>query len=101
MNFRDLIHKKEEAVALENKSRIVRTSEQSSQQITELYPQFEEDQNNVDVARRIATRYEQWFEAAVASSVAAEAADGYLENAIGFFSHTHTNLRFGDPTIPR
>lgn len=56
MNFRDLIHKKDEAIALENKSRIVRTGEQISQQITELYPQFEADQNNVDVARRIALR---------------------------------------------
>ncbi|MEO6785358.1 MAG: hypothetical protein ABI318_04420 [Chthoniobacteraceae bacterium] len=101
MNFRDLIHKKEEAVALENKSRIVRTSEQISQQITELYPQFEEDQNNVDVARRIATLYEQWFEAAVASSVPAEEADGYLENAIWFFSHTNTILGVGDPNIAR
>ena len=45
MSFRDLINKKDEAIALENKSRIVRTGEQIAQQITELYPQFEENQS--------------------------------------------------------
>ena len=101
MNFRDLISKKEEAIALENKSRIVRTSEQISQQITELYPQFEENQSNVDVARRIATLYEQWFEAAAASAAPAEEVDSYLDNAIWFFSHTNTILGAGDPNIAR
>jgi len=101
MNFRDLINKKEEAIALENKSRIVRTGEQISQQISELYPQFEENQNNVDVARRIATLYEQWFEAAVASTEPAQETDSYLDNAIWFYSHTNAILGGGDPNIAR
>ena len=101
MNFRDLIHKKDEAIALENKSRIVRTGEQISQQITELYPQFEADQNNVDVARRIALLYEQWFEAAVASADPAEEADSYLDNSIWFYTHTNAILAGGDPNIAR
>jgi len=101
MNFRDLIHKKDEAIALENKSRIVRTGEQISQQITELYPQFEADQNNVDVARRIALLYEQWFEAAVASAEPAEETDSYLDNAIWFYTHTNAILAGGDPNIAR
>lgn len=101
MNFRDLIHKKDEAIALENKSRIVRTGEQISQQITELYPQFEADQNNVDVARRIALLYEQWFEAAVASAEPAEETDSYLDNSIWFYTHTNAILAGGDPNIAR
>ena len=101
MNFRDLIHKKDEAIELENKSRIVRTGEQISQQITELYPQFEADQNNVDVARRIALLYEQWFEAAVASADPAEEADSYLDNSIWFYTHTNAILAGGDPNIAR
>ena len=101
MNFRDLIHKKDEAIALENKSRIVRTGEQISQQITELYPQFEEDQKNVDVARRIALLYEQWFEAAVASNEATEEAESYLDNSIWFYTHTNSILAGGDPNIAR
>ncbi len=101
MSFRDLIHKKDEAIALENKSRIVRTSEQISQQISELYPQFEENQNNVDVARRIATLYEQWFESAVAENATPEDTDNYLANAIWFYSHTNSILNGGDPNIAR
>jgi tetratricopeptide (TPR) repeat protein len=101
MNFRDLINKKDEAIALENKSRIVRTSEQISQQISELYPQFEENQNNVDVARRIATLYEQWFETASASSSPDDEVEGYLDNAIWFFTHTNGILTGGDPNIAR
>ena len=101
MNFRDLIHKKDEAIALENKSRIVRTGEQISQQITELYPQFEADQNNVDVARRIALLYEQWFEAAVASADPAEETDSYRDNSIWFYTHTNAILAGGDPNIAR
>jgi tetratricopeptide (TPR) repeat protein len=101
MNFRDLINKKEEAIALENKSRIVRTGEQIAEQITELYPQFEENENNVDVARRIATLYEQWFEAAVAGSSPDDEAEGYLDSAIWFFNHTSGILGSGDPNIAR
>ena len=101
MSFRDLIHKKDEAIALENKSRIVRTGEQISQQITELYPQFEENQSNVDVARRIATLYEQWYEAASADASPEEEIEGYLDNAIWFYTHTDATLRGGDPSIAR
>ena len=101
MNFRDLISKKDEAIALENKSRIVRTGEQIEQQIHELYPQFEENQNNVDVARRIATLYEQWFEAAVASAEPVEKTDEYLDFAISYYTHTNAILAGGDPSIAR
>ena len=101
MNFRDLISKKDEAIALENKSRIVRTGEQIEQQIHELYPQFEENQNNVDVARRIATLYEQWFEAAVASAEPVEKTDEYLDFAISYYTHTNAILAGGDPNIAR
>lgn len=101
MSFRDLIHKKDEAVALENKSRIVRTGEQISQQISELYPQFEENQSNVDVTRRIATLYEQWYEAASADASPDEEVEGYLDNAIWFFTHTDATLGGGDPSIAR
>jgi tetratricopeptide (TPR) repeat protein len=101
MNFRDLINKKEEAVALENKSRIVRTSEQISEQINEVYPQWEENQSNVDHSRRIATLYEQWYETAVADNAPAEEIDGYLENAIWFYEHTNNLVGGGDPNIAR
>ena len=101
MNFRDLISKKDEALALENKSRIVRTSEQIAQQIGDIYPEWEQNQSNVDLSRRIATLYEQWFEAALASNAAADEVEGYLDNAIWYYSHTSGILGGGDPTIAR
>ena len=101
MSFRDLIHKKDEAIALENKSRIVRTSEQILQQLSELDVQFEENRNNVDVSRRIATLYEQWFEAASANAEPEEEVEGYLNNAIWFYTHTDATLAGGDPSIAR
>lgn len=101
MSYRDLISKKDEAIALENKSRIVRTVEQISQQISELYPQWEENQSNIDVSRRIAGLYEQWFEAAVAESSPAEESEGHLDNAIWYFTHTNSLLNGGDPNIAR
>jgi len=101
MNFRDLISKKDEAIALENKSRIVRTADQTSQQISELYPQWEENQSNVDFSRRIATLYEQWFESGVASGTPADEVEGYLDNAIWFYTHTNAILAGGDPNIAR
>ena len=101
MSFRDLIHKKDEAIALENKSRIVRTSEQILQQLAELDVQFEENRNNVDVSRRIATLYEQWFEAASANAEPEEEVEGYLNNAIWFYTHTDATLAGGDPSIAR
>ena len=101
MNFRDLISKKEEALALENKSRIVRTSEQISEQIAAIYPEWEQNQSNVDHSRRIATLYEQWFEAAIANNAPADEAEGYLDNALWYYAHTSGLVGGGDPTIAR
>ena len=101
MNFRDLISKKDEAVALENKSRIVRTAEQISQQVNETYPQWEQNNSNVDLSRRLAGLYEQWFEVAIAENSPAEEAEGYLDNAIWFYGHTNSLFGGGDPNIAR
>jgi len=101
MNFRDLISKKDEAIALENKSRIVRTAEQISQQVGEAFPQWQENPDNVDLSRRIATLYEQWFETCVANASPADESEGYLDNAIYFYTHTDAVLTGGDPNIAR
>jgi tetratricopeptide (TPR) repeat protein len=101
MSFRDLISKKEEAIALENKSRIVRTVEQISQQITDAYPQWDADHSNVDLSRRLAGLYEQWFEASIAEESPAEEIEGHLDSAIWYFNHTNSLLGGGDPNIAR
>jgi tetratricopeptide (TPR) repeat protein len=101
MNFRDLINKKDEALALENKARIVRTVEQISQQVSEVYPEWDANQSNVDLSRRLAGLYEQWFEASIAENSAGEETESYLDNALWFFNHTNSLLNGGDPNIAR
>lgn len=101
MNFRDLLGKKDEAVALENRAKIVRTADQIGQQVSEVYEAWEPQQSNVDLSRRLAGLYEQWFEVTLADNGPAEEADGYLENAIWFYTHTNTLLNGGDANIAR
>lgn len=99
-SFRDLIKSKDEAVALENKSKVVRTSEQISQQIAETYGQWESQQSNVDLSRRLANLYEQWYEVALVAN-SGEEAEGYLDTAIWYFAHTSGLVNNGDPSIIR
>ena len=57
--YRDLIKNKEEAVSLEQQSRVVRSDEMIDQLLAELHARVEVEPQNVDVARRIAALYEQ------------------------------------------
>lgn len=72
--YRELIKDKEEAVLLEQKSRVVRSADMIDQQLAELHQLVEQNPESVDHARRIAELYEQkedfanaiqWFEYAV------------------------------------
>ncbi len=101
LNFRDLLGKKDEAVALENRAKIVRTADQISQQVSEIYATWEPHQNNVDLSRRLAGLYEQWFEVTIADNGPSDEADGYLDNAIWFYTHTNSLLNGGDANIAR
>jgi tetratricopeptide (TPR) repeat protein len=57
--YRELIKDKEEAVSLEQKSRVVRSEEMIDQQLAELHAQVEKQPESVDLARKIADLYEQ------------------------------------------
>ena len=57
--YRDLIHKKEEAISLEQQNRVVMSDEMIDQQLAELGPKYEENPQSVDTARKIAELYEQ------------------------------------------
>ena len=57
--YRDLIKNKEEAVSLEQQSRIVRSDEMIDQLLAELHGKVEAEPGNVDAARKIAALYEQ------------------------------------------
>jgi len=57
--YRDLIKDKEEAITLEQKSRVVRSEEMIDQLLRQLHKQLEELPESIDLARRIAELYEQ------------------------------------------
>jgi len=75
--YRDLIKDKEQAVALEQRSRVVRSEEMIENLLAELHAKAESEPGNIDTSRRIAELYEQkedwdnaasWFTYAAALS---------------------------------
>ena len=66
-SYRDLIRNKEEAISLEQQSRILLTGEALDQQIAETHARHRDDPANVDLARRLGALNEQKqdFEAAI------------------------------------
>lgn len=70
-SYRDLISNREEAVSLEQKSRVVKSEEMIEAQLAELHEEINKTPENIDLSRRIASLYEQkndlataeqWFE---------------------------------------
>jgi Predicted N-acetylglucosaminyl transferase len=57
--YRDLIRDKEQAVALEQQSRVHRSEEMIDNLLAELYAKYEKEPQNVEHARRMAELYEQ------------------------------------------
>ncbi len=100
-SFRDLMKSKDEALALENKAKVVRTVEQISQQVSESYAAWDAQQNSVDLSRRLAGLYEQWFETVLANGGSQEEAEQHLDSAIWFYGHTSGLLKGGDPNVAR
>jgi tetratricopeptide (TPR) repeat protein len=100
-SFRDLIKDKDESKKLEDKGKIIRTVDQISSQIADIYPQWEENQSHVDNSKKIANLYEQLFDVSIAEGQAAEESEAHLDSAIWYFTHTNTILNGGDPNIQR
>jgi tetratricopeptide (TPR) repeat protein len=57
--YRDLIRDKEQAVSLEQQSRVHRSEEMIDNLLAELYAKYEQDPQNVEHARKMAELYEQ------------------------------------------
>ena len=70
--YRDLIRNKDQAVALEQQNRVVRSGEMIDSLLMDLHAKVEAEPENVDASRRIAELYEQKED---------------LENAIAWFSY--------------
>ncbi len=92
-SYRDLMKNKDEAVSLEQKSRVVKSVEMIDEQLAELTPQWEEAQDNVDLTRRIAKLWEDRLE---------QRQDDESFNGTHYFYH-HANELVGgsDPAVSR
>jgi tetratricopeptide (TPR) repeat protein len=92
-DYRDLIKNKEEAVSLEQKSRVVKDAAMIDAQLAELYPQWEENKEAVDLSRRIAKLYEDRHEIEPDAEV--------LGYAIWYYQHTNDLVSGSDPAVAR
>ena len=92
-SYRDLMKNKDEAVSLEQQSRVVKSVDMIDAQLGELHPQWEADQSNVDLSRRIAKLWEDRFEQQ-------QDADS-LSGAIYYYNHTNSLVSGSDPAVAR
>ena len=92
-SYRDLIKDKDQAISLEQKGRIVKSTEMINDQLNELYPQWEANQENTDLTRRIARLWEDRFEQ--------EGDEESLDGAIFYYSHANTLMSGTDPAVAR
>jgi len=92
-SYRDLMKNKDEAISLEQKSRVVKSVEMIDEQLGELTPQWEEAQTNVDLTRRIAKLWEDRFE----QKQDEESFDG----AYYYYHHTNELVGGSDPAVMR
>jgi len=100
-SFQDKLADKEASKKLETAGKVVRTSEQIGQQVHDFYAQWEGQQSNVDISRRLSNLYEQWFEVILANNGSEEEAEGHLDSAIWFYTHTNNLTNGGDANIAR
>lgn len=92
-DYRDLIKDKEQAVSLEQKNRVVRSTDMIDQQIGEAYAEWEQNQQSVDLSRRLAKLYEDRFEN--------ERDSDSMASAIWFYGHTNGLTNGTDPGVVR
>ena len=92
-SYRDLIKDKDQAISLEQKGRVVRSTEMINDQLNELYPQWEASQENSDLTRRIAKLWEDRFEQ--------ESDEESLDGALFYYGHANTLMSGTDPAVAR
>jgi tetratricopeptide (TPR) repeat protein len=92
-SYRDLMKNKDEAISLEQKSRVVKSVEMIDEQLGELTPQWETAQDNIDLTKRIAKLWEDRFEQ--------RQDDESLEGAYYYYHHTNELTGGADPAVVR
>ena len=92
-SYRDLMKDKDEAISLEQKSRVVKSADMIDQQLGELTPELEANPANVDLTKRVAKLWEDRFEL----DQTVESLDGAF-----YYYHQANQLVSGaDPAIVR
>jgi len=92
-SYRDIMKNKDEATSLEQKSRVVKSTEMIDAQLAELQPQWDEDKSNVDLTKRIAKLWEDRFDQ-----------EGDQDSFTGvhyFYHHANELLSGSDPLVAR
>jgi tetratricopeptide (TPR) repeat protein len=92
-DYRDLIKNKDEAVSLEQKSRVFKDVDMIDAQLGELYPQWEENKESVDLSRRIAKLYEDRHELEPNAET--------LGYSVWYYNHTSELMSGSDPAVAR
>jgi tetratricopeptide (TPR) repeat protein len=92
-SYRDIMKDKDEAVSLEQKGRVVKSAEMIDQQLAELTPQWEENQQSVDLTRRIAKLWEDRYEQ--------QEDEESLNGAYYYYHHTNELVGGADPAVSR
>ncbi|MDQ3621397.1 MAG: tetratricopeptide repeat protein [Verrucomicrobiota bacterium] len=92
-SYRDLMKNKDEAVSLEQKGRIFKDVETINLQLAEFYPQWEANQENLELSRKIAKLWEDRYEQ--------EPEEEAIQGALYFYTHCNALLRGSDPGVAR
>jgi tetratricopeptide (TPR) repeat protein len=92
-SYRDLIKDKDQAKSLEEKGRVMRDVDMIENQLAELQPQWDQDQSNVDLTKKIVKLWDERFE----QKQDAESLDG----AIWYHNYLNDLLKGSDPGVTR
>lgn len=85
-DFRDSLKNTEESRKLEQEAKVVKSEEAIDEQIQGLYVQWEQNNQNVDVTKKIAALYEQKKD---------------LDNALNWYQHADSIVAGADPSIEK
>ncbi|MEP6671187.1 MAG: tetratricopeptide repeat protein [Chthoniobacter sp.] len=92
-SYRDLMKNKDEAISLEQKSRVVKSVDMIDEQLGELTPQSEAAPDNIDLMKRIAKLWEDRFEQ--------KQDEESLNGALYYYSQTNELGGGSDPAVVR
>src|SRR4030095_10155362 len=90
-SYRDLIKDKDQAKSLEEKGRVVRDVDMIENQLAELTPQWEQDQENVDLTKRICKLWDERFEQ--------KQDEESLSGVVWYYNYLNDFLKGSDPAV--